>query len=194
MIRSILAKAKASFPDDGVNLLNRIEHTRYDSDLSELLHTGAFFPNFPYHSQLRQAEITSTNYDSTQCNKDYKSPGKYGAGVLLFWCITHRECLGFVILEKGESCKSVYEVLSTRFAIMPKYVIYDNACNLYEVLADLTLVCTQPKSFAICQYSNCVRRCSFQKPHQLFAQLRLPDVPRTQRTLLSDTRTKTSVS
>jgi hypothetical protein len=53
-------------------------------------------------------------------------------GVVLFWCAAHRICLGYIILRSAESCDVVFEVLTTRFRKMPKYVIYDNGCNLFE--------------------------------------------------------------
>ncbi|KAI8893049.1 hypothetical protein BC833DRAFT_532226 [Globomyces pollinis-pini] len=59
---------------------------------------------------------------------------------MLFWCAEHRRCIGFVILQSGESPKHVYTVLTTRYQILlmirfnkiPDYIIYDNACNLSE--------------------------------------------------------------
>lgn len=133
MISSILQLAKNSLPNTHPDLLQPISHQKHQSDCDELLHTGSFFPHFPYQYKLRQSQIGNTKQEAETCSKSYKSAGKLGAGVLLFWCLHHRECLGFVILEKGESCQAVYNVLSTRFSVMPQYVIYDNACNLYEV-------------------------------------------------------------
>lgn len=150
MIGYILEVAKQAFPPTSTALLTPIEHVSYDSDVDELLHTGSFFPHFPYHSQLRQADINRNANDSEACTKSYKSGGKLGAGVLLFWCIIHRECLGFVILEQGESCKAVYDVLSTRFPVMPRFVIYDNACNLYEVVCFLIIVRSQSEPESLC--------------------------------------------
>jgi hypothetical protein len=134
MIGSILHQAKEIFPEAHPELLHPVAHVKEASDFEELLKTGSFFPHFPYHSKLRQSLINNPKSEVQSCTKNYKSAGKLGAGVLLFWCLRHRECLGFVILEKGESCQAVYNVLSTRFSVMPQYVIYDNACNLYEVI------------------------------------------------------------
>jgi hypothetical protein len=98
----------------------------------ELLNTGYFFPNFPVTSKVTDVFVTRRSEDDS-CTKDYKKSGKLGAGVVLYWCIKHRECIGFNILESAESCQSIYDVLSSRATIVPKIMIYDNACNLFEV-------------------------------------------------------------
>lgn len=100
--------------------------------IDELLHTGYFFPNFPVTSKVTDVFVTRKSEDES-CNKEYKKSGKLGAGVVLYWCIKHRECIGFNILETAESCQSIYDVLSSRSTILPKMMIYDNACNLFEV-------------------------------------------------------------
>lgn len=69
---------------------------------------------------------------------------------MLLWCVKHRECLGFTVLLKGESCKELYDILSTRFTQMPRVVIYDNACNLFEVFSHSPQYCynRNPELFA----------------------------------------------
>jgi hypothetical protein len=84
-----------------------------------------------------------TTQDVTEeetCSKQYKLSGRLGAGLMLVWCVKHRECIGYSVLRKAESCKELYDILSTRMRVMPKIVIYDNACNLYEVYLVLTVV------------------------------------------------------
>lgn len=71
--------------------------------------------------------------EQQSCTKSYKTSGRLGAGVVLFWCVKHRECIGFTVLQKAESCQIIYEILSTRFKKIPNILIYDNACNLFEV-------------------------------------------------------------
>lgn len=70
--------------------------------------------------------------DDAACTKDYVPGGKLGAGVVLFWCVLHRRCLGFEILRKGESCQVIYQIMSSRPSLIPETFIYDNACNLHE--------------------------------------------------------------
>jgi hypothetical protein len=103
--------------------------------MDELKFSGTFFPNHPVCNRFTNIKFTAQDQED-ECSKDYKRSGRIGAGVLLFWCIEHRECIGFSILRSAESCEAVYAVLSSRFPVMPRYVIYDNACNLYEVTTD----------------------------------------------------------
>lgn len=108
----------------------------FESAKSELLKTGCFFPKFPVKATLRDVHLsTQIAEEKSQCTKQYKSTGRLGAGLMLLWCVKHRECLGFTVLLKGESCKELYDILSTRFTQMPRVVIYDNACNLFEVFS-----------------------------------------------------------
>lgn len=105
--------------------------------MEELKVSGTFYPNRQVCNQYTKIQL-STKDQEDECSKDYKRSGRIGAGVLLFWCIEHRECIGFSILRSAESCQAVYAVLSSRFPVMPRYVIYDNACNLFEVLSPYT--------------------------------------------------------
>lgn len=38
--------------------------------------------------------------------------------------------VGFNAMHEGESARSVFEVLYTRWKVAPEVVVYDNACNL----------------------------------------------------------------
>ena len=100
----------------------------------EFEETGFFFPGRPLHSMTTNCILKGES--GPACNKDYKEAGKYGAGMLLFWCGTHRECIGWILLQGSESLEVIYGTLVTRFSIIPKYVIYDNGCNLYEYCAN----------------------------------------------------------
>jgi hypothetical protein len=94
----------------------------------ELMQTGYYFPNRPIIRKLTPMPLKS----EAVCNKDYKLPGKFGAGTLLFWCAQHRQCIGFIVLTEAESVRQVYELFVSRFKQMPKAIIYDNGCNLHE--------------------------------------------------------------
>jgi hypothetical protein len=145
--------------------------------MDELQYSGNFFPHHPVCNQFTQIHLSGQNQED-KCSKDYKRSGRIGAGVLLFWCLEHRECIGFNILRSAESCQSVYEVLSSRFPQMPRYVIYDNACNLFEVPDTiLTLVCLQPQSKSIQAHYYRLRRRPLQKPQKLWSHIRLPQIP-----------------
>ena len=60
--------------------------------------TGFFFPGRPLHSRIKNCILSKTDELESPCNKDYKEAGKYGAGMALFWCGTHRECIGWILL------------------------------------------------------------------------------------------------
>jgi hypothetical protein len=133
VVEYILKRAQESLdtPEDAEQILCPII-SPYDDPMKELLETGVFFPNHPMCAQVTPVAAPTPKEGS--CTKDYKSSGKLGAGVVLFWCIKHRECIGFQVLQSAESCQSIYNVISTRLKKQPDILIYDNACNLYEVL------------------------------------------------------------
>ena len=112
-----------SLPDD--------HHSPYGDLFEEAVATGAYFPGMPYHSVVRDINFGG---ELTNCSKLYKSTGRLGAGTLVFWCGTHRKCIGFYLLPSAESCQHVYNILVTRFTKMPRVLIYDNGCNLSEYI------------------------------------------------------------
>ena len=99
----------------------------------ELETTGYFFPGRPAIREITPLAL-STPKEEIRCNKDYKRPGKFGAGTLIFFCADCRCCIGFVVLTSSESVQHVYNVLVSRFRQMPKVIIYDNGCNLHEYI------------------------------------------------------------
>lgn len=106
----------------------------FETSRKELLETGSFFPNFPICAKISDVHMKKHDMDDENiCSKQYKASGRLGAGLMLVWCVKHRECIGFSVLRKAESCKELYDIMSTRMRKMPKIIIYDNACNLFEV-------------------------------------------------------------
>ena len=131
--------------------------------------TGFFFPGRPVHSRVTNCMISKTE-EKQFCNKDYKEAGRYGAGMALFWCGRHRECIGWILLQNGESLEIIYSALVTRFRRLPKFVIYDNGCNLYEYCANRaphlfadTIILSD--GFHWANHHNCSR--SFNSSHML---------------------------
>jgi hypothetical protein len=137
LLKHILTKSKGCYSSPRPNYQNPIrpvsneERISFTSVTQEVLETGAYFPGRPYHSIIRDIHLTK---ESTLCNKLYKSKGRLGAGTLLFWCGVHRKCLGFYVMQSAESCKTVFQILVTRFRVQPKVIIYDNGCNLSEYI------------------------------------------------------------
>jgi hypothetical protein len=104
----------------------------HNSDLSELWSTGCYFPGYPICRKVKEIKIA--NQEAEACSKDYHDAASCAPGVVLFYCVHHEVCIGFVVLDQAESPRMVYEVLMTRFRNLPELVIYDNGCNLHEYI------------------------------------------------------------
>ena len=65
------------------------------------------------------------------CTKKKKAHPNLSPGILTVFC-PHGVSCGFQLLKDVESPKTPFTVLATRFPKPPKFVIYDNACNLHE--------------------------------------------------------------
>ncbi|KAI8893110.1 hypothetical protein BC833DRAFT_569508 [Globomyces pollinis-pini] len=131
-IKHLLSVSRKTFYVGKPNYVNNIDY--YDEPVEEhfthLFNSGSFFPSRPPVRKI--TNILFGNRNEQTCNKDAKLPGKFGSGVLLYWCGEHRFCLGFSVLESAESLQEVYTTLIARFPILPKVIIYDNGCNLHE--------------------------------------------------------------
>lgn len=102
-----------------------------NKDLTEMWATGFYFPGRPAIRKFQNVELSAP---TNSCNKTSNQGGTCAQGVILFHCLDHNACLGFVILDVPESPKKIYEVLLTRFKLLPSVIIYDNACNLQEYI------------------------------------------------------------
>jgi hypothetical protein len=139
-VRRIESKLKACYTTSN-RLYQRLERdvsTAFDYELNEAFRdldcTGVFFPGRPV---IRTVGNLKTQKEK-ECNKESKTPNKLGAGTLLFWCGEHRFCIGFMVLTDAESVKQCYELLVSRFSVMPRTIIYDNGCNLSEYIYNRT--------------------------------------------------------
>jgi hypothetical protein len=126
--------AKETAQKDHSHDVTQYKSVAFQHAKEELLQTGCFFPHYPIRKEVKDGGFKGSIKESDNCIKSYKSSGRLGAGVLLFWCLEHRECIGFTVLRSAESCKDVYEIMSTRANMLPEILVYDNACNLFEVL------------------------------------------------------------
>lgn len=140
-LKVCLEKLKATFDSNERNHLKKITneelediHKNYegygtiDNKTLELWNTGHYFPHHQIVRSLKEMNITAES--DSFCNKTAKQSGKMGPGILFFHCVEHETCLGFVVMQ--ESPRQVVNVLLSRFTEMPKYLIYDNGCNLSE--------------------------------------------------------------
>ena len=107
------------------------DHLTFSSLTDEMLKTGVCFPGRPAIA-VCHTSVINHGESSSSCQKNYSHSTRLGAGVVLFWCEKHRTCIGWVLLPKSESCEIVFTTLVTRFPILPKIIVYDNACNLSD--------------------------------------------------------------
>lgn len=113
-------------------------------ELVECWDTGYYFPYDRVYRTVKevQAGNNCNSKEEKSCNKIYKKKGILAPGVLLFFCLEHQQCLGFIVLEQAESLKIVTETILTRFVIIPQIIVYDNSCNLESYA-----LARYPKSF-----------------------------------------------
>jgi hypothetical protein len=104
--------------------------------LSELWSTGVYFPNFPIKRKIKKVNIT--RQEKLRCHKLHSNDSGCAPGVVLFYCVEHEVCIGYVVLTNVESPNVPFEILATRFDKMPEIVIYDNGCNLNEYILNRT--------------------------------------------------------
>ena len=91
--------------------------------------TGVYAPHFPIIKTVPFVPLSGPEV-SRPCAKHAKGNTHLGPGVILLWCVEHRCCIGFSVMTKAESPRTLYELLATRFRTPPPIVIYDNACNV----------------------------------------------------------------
>jgi hypothetical protein len=155
LLRQIVKKLKATILFDETSLYENISKHQYqeiyrnlpvkhefNSDLDELWSTGCYFPNRRIYRKIKEMRLESRD-NISPCAKQYNQGASCAPGVVLFYCVKHECCIGFVVLDRPESPKLVYEILMTRFKEAPKIVIYDNGCNLQEYVLNRTPILAQ---------------------------------------------------
>jgi hypothetical protein len=131
------AKDSAALQDltssEAQQLYAHMQHSECPNpDLQELWHTGCYFPGFPIIRKVSKQTMSGTK--EGKCTKHARNISKLGPGIVLFFCLEHSKCIGFIVQKEPESLTMVFEAIVTRFKIMPKTIIYDNGCNLYEYI------------------------------------------------------------
>lgn len=68
------------------------------------------------------------------CSKTYlQKKTTFTPGALTFCCsCAHPKILGFKVLEKNDGPRSVLDVVVSRFTEIPRYIIYDFGCGVYN--------------------------------------------------------------
>lgn len=136
---------KISFPSNEKSVIEEKSEDQYTESLSKLpsyksdinkdiltlWDTGTYFPLRRVYRTIEEIDIGIQRREES-CNKNYKKKGTLAPGILWFFCGQHNKCVGFVVLESSESCKTVSEIIITRFEQPPDIIIYDNSCNLEQ--------------------------------------------------------------
>ena len=94
------------------------------------------------------ADLKSHKEDRNSCRKLFSSHPVLTPGIFTLFC-SHGVCYGFQILKQHESPRHPFELLSTRFHSMPKYVIYDNSCKLHQYIINREPVMFQNTTFLV---------------------------------------------
>jgi Kyakuja-Dileera-Zisupton transposase len=100
--------------------------------LAELWATGHCFPSFPALCKIPETKLLREEQDD-RCTKTYKDEGTCGAGLVPFWCLEHKMCLGFIVLKSAESPRQIAHAVLCRFP-SAHIIMYDNGCRLHEFI------------------------------------------------------------
>jgi len=95
----------------------------------DVLRTGVFFPG---RRQCRASAFSSKEKPETgSCSKHYQAARKtFSPGAFIVCCTCdHPKVLGFVVLDKREGPPALLNAITTRFAVLPDYIIYDFGCG-----------------------------------------------------------------
>lgn len=95
----------------------------------DVLQTGVFFPG---RRQCRAAAFGSKERPETgSCTKNYQAARKaFSPGAFIVCCTCdHPKVLGFVVLDKREGPPALLNAITTRFSVLPDYIIYDFGCG-----------------------------------------------------------------
>lgn len=94
--------------------------------------TGMCAPSLPQcrPEPFLWEEVLSTG----MCSKHYAKAHKFSPGVMTFCCgCKHPLILAFSVLDRKEAPQVLLNMLLTRFARLPRFLIYDFACGAFRV-------------------------------------------------------------
>ena len=90
--------------------------------------TGYEFPTLPIVRLIDKKY--PKDKEQKLCAKYGPTTSKFMPGCMICICLDCDSVLGFHVMPKHESPRTVFEILFTRWRIAPSLVVYDNACNL----------------------------------------------------------------
>eukprot|EP00111_Clytia_hemisphaerica_P009034 TCONS_00026469-protein len=88
------------------------------------------FPNLPPLRKRGYYAQDKVTKKEKECRKNYRGHPNLTSGIFTIYC-PHGVCFGFQVMDKAESPNIPFTIFKTRFPIAPKFIIYDNACQLH---------------------------------------------------------------
>jgi len=100
-----------------------------------------FFPNHPLirgsarysadgKADTARSAAAKNDNELSGCRKETSRHKTLTPGLFTMFC-PHGICLGFQIMSSPESPRTPFDILVRRFSVMPKLIVYDNACKLH---------------------------------------------------------------
>ncbi|XP_066928489.1 uncharacterized protein [Clytia hemisphaerica] len=131
---------ESSLPDIWKGLLlDLIDKAQQPFKNYQELRTGSYdtepgfssFPNLPTVRKRGNFAQDKVKTKTVECRKNHRGHPNLTSGIFTVYCI-HGICIGFQVMDKEESPNIPFTIFRTRFPTAPKYIVYDNACNLHN--------------------------------------------------------------
>ena len=91
--------------------------------------TGICFPG----REMYRPTISFEGPETKECNKTILRTDTHSDGILTVQCVCETpKLLGFVVMRKPESTEVALTSILTHFKVPPRFIFYDNACNLFS--------------------------------------------------------------
>ncbi|GIL67120.1 hypothetical protein Vafri_20567 [Volvox africanus] len=97
--------------------------------MEETVQTGTYFPNRPVVRSIGRYMADSWSQGCRSCTKHPYDTRNLTPGLLVVHCLNCWACLGFHMMPHHESPRTLFDILYTRWAVAPRFVVYDNSCN-----------------------------------------------------------------
>ena len=85
--------------------------------------SGHFYPFLPIIRTIPKYMKDKYSKSLSACNKFYPKKGRATAGLFLAYCTEHGKLLGFHAMKYAESCRTVHNLLFSRFEHAPAFVV-----------------------------------------------------------------------
>ncbi|KAI9136035.1 hypothetical protein BKA69DRAFT_251708 [Paraphysoderma sedebokerense] len=110
LLDRIMTLSKKPFTETE-DLTEEVFESPFSSAYQEMYTTGICLPGFPPRRKLRNYSVRQST--TGNCNKK-----KY-FGTFYIFCMVHKKCLGFASMLHGESAKTLFDIIYTRWEVAP---------------------------------------------------------------------------